>query len=252
MKYVRFSYGGPVAYGILEDDSVRAIDGTPFMKYTPSEKTFPLESIRLLEPVLPSKIVAVGLNYTDHAREINMEMPEEPLIFLKPPSAILSTDDSIIYPKMSKQVEYEAELAVVIKDIARQVSVEMAREHILGYMCANDLTARDLQKKDGQWARAKSFDTFCPIGPCIATDIDPDNLKIELTVNGEVRQSSSTSYMHFKADYLVSFISHIMTLCPGDVILTGTPPGVGLIAPGDKVEVEIEGIGRISNKVIEL
>ncbi|HZD59442.1 MAG TPA: fumarylacetoacetate hydrolase family protein [Anaerolineae bacterium] len=249
LKFVRFSYGGPVAYGILEDDSVRIIDGTPFEKYTVGDKVYPLEKVRLLEPVIPSKIIAVGLNYIEHAPELGMEPHEEPTLFLKPPSAVLSTGDSIIYPEMSKQVEYEAELAIVMKSIARHVSVEQARERILGYTCVNDVTARDLQKKDGQWTRAKSFDTFAPVGPCIATDIDPNNLKIELKLNGEVKQSSNTSNMHFKPDFLVSFISHVMTLCPGDLIFTGTPPGVGLISPGDQIEVTIESIGTLSNKV---
>jgi len=252
LKFVRFTYGGPIAYGLLEEDLVRVIDGTPFMKYSASEKTYPLEEVRLLEPVVPSKIVAIGLNYLDHAAELGMEPNEEPILFLKPPSTILSTGDSIIYPDMSKQVEYEAELAIVIKDIARHVTVDQAKDRILGYTCANDVTARDLQKKDGQWTRAKSFDTFAPIGPCIETDIDPNDLNIELRLNGEVKQSSNTSNMHFKPDFLVSFISNIMTLCPGDVILTGTPPGVGPILPGDKVEVEIEGIGVLSNNVIRI
>jgi 2-keto-4-pentenoate hydratase/2-oxohepta-3-ene-1,7-dioic acid hydratase in catechol pathway len=181
-----------------------------------------------------------------------MPPPEEPLIFLKPLSSLLGPDDSIIYPEMSKWVEYEGELAIVIKDITRQVSVEKAASHILGYTCANDVTARDLQKKDVQWTRAKSFDTFSPIGPCIATGIDPENLKIELALNGETKQSSTTANMLFKPDYLVSFISHIMTLCPGDVILTGTPPGVGPMQVDDTVEVIIEGIGNLSNKVIKL
>lgn len=252
MKFVRFSYGGPISYGILEDDSVRLIDGTPFTQYTQTDTTYPLESVRLLEPSIPSKIVCVGLNYTDHALEIGMEMHEEPLIFLKPPSAMLSTGDGIIYPDMSKQVEFEAELAVVIKHITRHVSAERAKENILGYTCANDVTARDLQRKDGQWTRAKGFDTFCPLGPIIVTDIDPTDLKIELRLNGEVKQSSTTANMYFKPDFLVSHISHIMTLCPGDIILTGTPPGVGLMSIGDEVEVEIEGIGVLSNKVIKL
>jgi len=252
LKFARFSYGGPVSYGIVEDDIIRAIEGTPFEKYTPTERTFPLEKIRLLEPCVPCKIVAVGLNYTDHAQELNMEMHEEPIIFLKPTSAALGTGDDIIYPDMSQQVEYEAELAIVIKDIARHVSLGRASEHIFGYTCANDVTARDLQKKDGQWTRAKSFDTFAPFGPWIVTDIDPSNLKIELRLNDEVKQSSNTSNMHFKPDFLVHFVSHVMTLCPGDIILTGTPPGVGPMEPGDVVEVDIEGIGVLSNKVIKL
>ncbi|MHB8841275.1 MAG: fumarylacetoacetate hydrolase family protein [Candidatus Aquicultor sp.] len=254
MKFVRFTYGGPIAYGILEGDEVRVIDGTPFKPFTPTEKKYPLDKIRILEPSIPSKVVAVGLNYTDHAREINMEMPDEPLIFLKPPSSVIGTNDDIIYPQMSKWIEHEAELAIVIKETTRQVPITQAIDHILGYTCANDITARDLQKKDGQWTRAKGFDTFCPIGPYIATlpDDDPHHLDIKLTVNGEVKQSSNTINMHFKPEYLVSYISHIMTLCPGDIILTGTSPGVGPIVPGDVIELTIEGIGLLKNKVIKL
>ncbi len=252
MKFVRFSYGGPIAYGILEGDMVRLIDGTPFNPFTSTEKVYSLKEVRLLEPVIPSKIVAVGLNYTDHARELNMEMPEEPLIFLKPQSTVIGTNDDIIYPSMSKWIEYEAELAVVIKDTTRHVPTTKALNHILGYTCANDVTARDLQKKDGQWTRAKGFDTFCPIGPYVVTDIEPYHLDIELKLNGEVKQSSNTSNMHFKPEFLVSFISYVMTLCPSDVILTGTPPGVGPIVPGDELEITIEGIGTLRNKVIKV
>ncbi|HEY3374574.1 MAG TPA: fumarylacetoacetate hydrolase family protein [Candidatus Aquicultor sp.] len=249
MKFVRFSYGGPVAFGLLEGNTVRLIKGNPLEDYTPTKMGYPLDKVRLLEPVLPSKIICVGLNYTDHAAELGMAMHDNPIIFLKPPSSVTRTNDDIIYPEMSQQVDYEGELAIVIKGIARKVSVGRAKEHIMGYTCANDVTARDLQNQDGQWTRAKSFDTFAPIGPCIETEIDPSDLHIETRVNGEVKQSSTTANMYFKPDYLVSFISNIMTLCPGDVILTGTPPGVGPIQPGDQVEVEIEGIGMLSNKV---
>jgi 2-keto-4-pentenoate hydratase/2-oxohepta-3-ene-1,7-dioic acid hydratase in catechol pathway len=235
-----------------ETITIRHIDGSPFSTFAVSDKTYDISQVRLLEPTVPSKVVAVGLNYTDHAQELGMALPDTPLIFLKPSTTVLGTDDSIIYPDMSQQVEYEGELAVVIKDVARQVDVDKAMSYVLGYTCANDVTARDLQKKDGQWTRAKSFDTFAPLGPCIETDVDPDNLKIELRVNGEIKQSSTTANMIFKTAYLVSFISHIMTLCPGDVIITGTPPGVGTIQPGDTVEVEIEGIGTLSNRVIKL
>jgi 2-keto-4-pentenoate hydratase/2-oxohepta-3-ene-1,7-dioic acid hydratase in catechol pathway len=235
-----------------ENITIRHVDGSPFTTFAVSEKTYDLSRVRLLEPTVPSKVVAVGLNYIDHARELGMALPDTPLIFLKPSTSVLGTNDSIIYPDMSKQVEYEGELAVVIKDVARQVDVDRAMSYVLGYTCANDVTARDLQKKDGQWTRAKGFDTFAPLGPCIETDADPDNLKIELRLNGETKQSSTTANMIFKTAYLVSFISHVMTLCPGDVIITGTPPGVGSMQPGDVVEVEIEGIGNLSNKVIRL
>ena len=187
----------------------------------------------------PTKIIAVGLNYIDHAKELKMPIPDEPIIFLKPPTAVISHKDKIIYPKGVKQLDYEAELAVVMKD----------KKHILGYTCANDVTARDLQRKDVQWTRSKSFDTFCPLGPRVVKNVDPNNLEIKLYLNGKLKQSSHTSNMIFRVEELVSFISKIMTLCPGDVILTGTPPGVGPMKIGDVVEVEIEGIGKLTNFV---
>jgi len=200
--------------------------------------------------IKPSKIIAVGLNYTDHARELKMELPENPLLFLKPPSSLIFNGDSIVYPQQTKELHYEAELAVVIKDRIKNVSKEEALSHILGFTCGNDVTARDLQKSDGQWTRAKSFDTFCPLGPEIVSGISIDNLDIKLFLNGELKQSSNTSNMIFKVDFLVSFVSQIMTLEPDDVILTGTPAGVGPMQVGDVVEVEIEGIGKLKNKVV--
>jgi 2-keto-4-pentenoate hydratase/2-oxohepta-3-ene-1,7-dioic acid hydratase in catechol pathway len=188
--------------------------------------------------IKPSKIICVGLNYRDHAKELGMEIPRYPVIFLKPPSALIGDGDSIVYPSQTKNLHYEAELAVVI-----------GKKGKLGFACANDVTARDLQKLDGQWTRAKSFDTFCPVGPRIVSDLDPDRLDIQLYLNGELKQSSNTSNMIFGVDYLVSFISQIMTLEPDDIILTGTPPGVGPMRVGDRVEVEIEGIGKLVNNV---
>lgn len=197
-----------------------------------------------------SKIVAVGLNYTDHAKELGMAVPAEPVIFLKPPTSIIRSGDKIVYPAQSQRVDYEAELAVVIKDRIRNISPPEARVHILGYTCANDVTARDLQRRDGQWTRAKSFDTFCPLGPIVSDEIDPHNVALNLRVNGQLRQSGHTSNFIFNVYTLVSFISQVMTLLPGDVIITGTPAGVGSLAVGDLVEVEIEGIGRLSNAVV--
>ncbi|MBU0672495.1 MAG: fumarylacetoacetate hydrolase family protein [Candidatus Margulisbacteria bacterium] len=197
----------------------------------------------------PSKIICVGLNYRDHAKELNEPIPESPVLFMKPISALIFNHDPIVYPEQTQNLHYEAELAIVIKDRIKNISEKDARSHILGFTCANDVTARDLQKADGQWTRAKSFDTFCPLGPKIVSDIDPDNLDIKLYLNGEVKQSSNTSNMIFRVDYLVSFISQVMTLEPQDVILTGTPPGVGPMNVGDVVEVEIKGIGKLSNKV---
>lgn len=195
------------------------------------------------------KIVAVGLNYKDHAKELGMEIPKEPIIFLKPATAIIKNGDSIIYPQQSQRVDYEAELAVVIKKKAHMVPKEMAAEYILGYTCANDVTARDLQKKDGQWTRAKSFDTFCPLGPVITDEINPDNVSIKLYVNNELKQEGHTRNLIFDVPFLVSFISNVMTLFPGDVVLTGTPKGVGPLEAGDIVSVEIEGIGTLTNNI---
>jgi 2-keto-4-pentenoate hydratase/2-oxohepta-3-ene-1,7-dioic acid hydratase in catechol pathway len=197
----------------------------------------------------PTKIIAIGLNYSDHAKELKMSMPDFPLIFMKPSTAVIGSGEAIILPPQTKELNYEGELAVVIKDKTKSVSRDEARRCIAGYTCANDVTARDLQRIDGQWTRAKSFDTFCPIGPRIVSDIDPKNLPVITRVNGEVRQNSNTINMIFDVFELVSFISEIMTLLPGDVIITGTPPGVGAISVGDVVEVEIGGIGVLRNTV---
>jgi 2-keto-4-pentenoate hydratase/2-oxohepta-3-ene-1,7-dioic acid hydratase in catechol pathway len=197
----------------------------------------------------PTKIIAIGLNYHDHAKELNMLIPGYPLIFLKPPSAVISTGETIIYPAQTKELHYEGELGIVIGRKARNLSVEEAELCIAGYTCANDVTARDLQRLDGQWTRSKSFDTFCPLGPKIASNIDPTNLEIITRVNGAEKQHLNTDNMIFNAFQLVSYISDIMTLRPGDVIITGTPPGVGPLQVGDTVEVEIEGIGILRNPV---
>ncbi|MBU2600004.1 fumarylacetoacetate hydrolase family protein [bacterium] len=199
----------------------------------------------------PTKIIACGLNYLDHVNELKMDIPKKPIIFLKPSTSIIGHLEPIIYPKMANQVDYEAELALVIKDKVKNVSVKEAPNYILGYTCFNDVTARDLQKKDGQWTRAKSFDTFSPLGPKIISDLDPTNLDIALYLNGELKQSSHTSNLIFSPFYLISFISQIMTLLPGDIIATGTPAGIGPMKIGDKVEVKIEKIGSLINYVIE-
>lgn len=208
-----------------------------------------LEEVELLAPCQPSKIVCVGLNYTEHARELKMDLPTEPILFLKPPSAVLAPGKEIVYPASSRQVDYEGELGVVIGKRCKSISANEAEKHILGYTCFNDVTARDLQKKDGQWTRAKSFDTFAPFGPWIGK-IDPSDAAIQTRVNGEVKQKSSTSDLIFGVPKLVEFISGVMTLEPGDVIATGTPPGVGQLQKGDVVEVEIEGIGVLRNNVV--
>lgn len=207
-----------------------------------------LEDVELLAPCQPSKIVCVGLNYTEHAKELKMQLPSEPILFLKPPSAVLAPGKEIIYPHSSKQVDYEGELGVVIGKRCKSVPADDADRYILGYTCFNDVTARDLQNKDGQWTRSKSFDTFAPFGPWIAK-IDPSHVDIQTRVNGVVRQRSNTSDLIFDIPYLLEFISGVMTLEPGDVIATGTPPGVGPMSKGDRVEVEIEGIGVLENIV---
>ncbi len=197
------------------------------------------------------KIILVGLNYRDHARELKMPIPKNPIIFLKPPTTLIGNLDKIIYPKQSKRIDYEAELALVIKKTCRNIKPQEAKKYILGYTCLNDVTARDLQKIDGQWTRAKSFDSFCPIGPWIETDLDPSKLQIRCWLNNKLKQDSSTAQLIFPVEKLVSFISSIMTLYPGDVISTGTPSGVGPMQPGDRVEVEIEGIGKLTNQVVK-
>lgn len=205
---------------------------------------------RFLEDGLrPTKIVAVGRNYAEHAKELGNEPPSEPIIFLKPPSALLPHEGTIVRPPQSQRVDYEGELAMVIGSRARNVRAERWRDVVQGFTCANDVTARDLQKKDVQFTRGKGFDTFCPIGPCIETELDPSDLSLVTRVNGQVKQNGRTSMMIFPCGVLIEFISAVMTLEPGDVILTGTPAGVGPLAPGDKVEVEIEGIGTLRNHV---
>ncbi|MDI6799551.1 MAG: fumarylacetoacetate hydrolase family protein [Actinomycetota bacterium] len=250
MKIIRFSFGSKVHYGALEGEVVKAAFGSPFEDFGLTGDEFLIGDVMLLPPTLPSKVVAVGLNYIDHAKELNMEAADEPVIFIKPATSVIGPGEDIIYPKMSGEVDYEAELAIVIKDKIKDVSQDEAPLHILGFTCANDVTARDLQRKDGQWTRAKSFDTFCPLGPHIETELDVSDLKIELLLNGEIKQSSSTKNMIFDPYFLVSFVSQIMTLYPGDLIITGTPPGVGPMNKGDTVEVKIEGIGSLRNRLV--
>ncbi len=212
----------------------------------------PLADVTLLAPVVPSKIVCVGRNYVEHAAELGNKMPDEPLLFLKPPSAVIASGDEIILPKESQQVEHEGELGVVIKERAKDLrDDEDPLGYVLGYTCVNDVTARDLQRKDVQFTRGKSFDTFCPVGPVIVTDIDPSNTVVTTRVNGEVKQNGQTSTMAFSVPFLIRYISRIMTLYPGDLIATGTPAGVSRLNHGDIVEVEVEGVGVLRNQVSE-
>lgn len=250
MRWVRFRVDGREGYGVVEGQIVELIEGNMFGEYHLTGQTYKLEEIRLLAPCVPSKIICVGLNYVDHAREFNLTPPVEPVLFLKPPTSVIGQGDDIVYPSMSRRVDFEAELAVVIKGVACRVPEAEANSVIFGYTCANDVTARDLQKTDGQWTRAKSFDTFCPLGPEIVTDVDPNSLEISLTVNGLRKQSSNTSRMIFSVARLISFVSNIMTLLPGDVLLTGTPSGVGPVRAGDEIAVRIEEVGILKNRVV--
>lgn len=250
MKFVRFAIGSTIGYGILEDDGrVRAITTTPFLPWSLTDESFTGEQVRLLAPVLPGKVVAVGLNYHSHAEETGREVPEEPMIFMKPSTSVIGPREAIRLPPQSQRVDHEGELAAVIGKAARNVTEEGAGEVILGYTCGNDVTARDLQLKDVQFTRAKGFDTFCPLGPCVSTDADPARLELTCLVNGEVRQKAATSDLIFGVPRLVAFVSSVMTLLPGDVILTGTPAGISPLGAGDVVEVEISGLGRLSNPV---
>ncbi len=249
MKIIRLKHDEEKRFGRLEGEEVILLDGFPAPEARETGVRLPLSAVELLAPTEPSKIVALGLNYRDHARELGMPLPEEPLIFLKPPSAVIGPEEEIVLPRQSKRVDHEAELAVVIGRRAKDVRPEEALDYVLGYTCFNDVTARDLQQKDGQWTRAKSFDTFAPVGPWIETDLDPSDLRVEARVNGQVRQRSSTRELVFSVPEIISFVSSIMTLLPGDLIATGTPPGVGPLAPGDLVEIEIEGIGVLRNRV---
>jgi 2-keto-4-pentenoate hydratase/2-oxohepta-3-ene-1,7-dioic acid hydratase in catechol pathway len=253
MKIYRFEHKTKIAYGVLKEDKLYAVEGSVYRKFKTAKKGIPLGEVSLLPPVLPSKIVAIGLNYKDHAMERGKPLPEEPLIFLKPPTAIVGPKDIIVYPPMSKRVDFEGELAVIIKKKASRLHTdEEADDYILGYSCFNDVTARDLQTKDVQFTRAKSFDTFAAIGPCIATDIDPSRMRLKTFLNGKLKQSGNTRNLIFSVPFLVRFVSHIMTLNPGDVITTGTPAGIGPMMPGDRVDVQIEGIGTLSNTVMKI
>lgn len=251
MRLVRFQIPGENEphYGWILDTMVGLIEGDPFREYRRLEANLPLDSVKLLAPVKPGKIIAVGRNYVEHAKEHGAEVPEVPLIFLKPPSSVVGSNAPILLPPQSQRVEHEAELAVVIGRQGRWISPDDAMSYVFGYTAANDVTARDLQRRDGQWIRAKGFDTFCPLGPWVETNLDVSDLQITCRVNGEVRQVGSTREMVFSIAQLIAFISSVMTLEPGDVILTGTPAGVGPLLPGDEVVVAIEGIGELVNPV---
>ena len=250
MRIVRYQTASQRAtYGWVLGERIGALEGSPFTQFSRAEADLKLEDVELLPPVRPSKIVCVGRNYAAHAKEHDAEVPEVPLIFLKPPSTIIPHEGTIRLPPQSNQVEHEAELAVVIGKKGRWIPPEEARDHILGYTIANDISARDLQFQDGQWTRGKGFDTFCPVGPWIETDFDPADAVITCHVNDELRQMASTRDMVFNVRQLIAYITSVMTLYPGDLILTGTPAGVETIVDGDIVEVAIEGIGSLRNPV---
>jgi 2-keto-4-pentenoate hydratase/2-oxohepta-3-ene-1,7-dioic acid hydratase in catechol pathway len=249
MKILRFTTGFNIEYGIIDGDMIQGLASPPYEGIKLTNHFYRPNDMRILPPCEPSKIVALGVNYRSHGDEMNHQIPTEPLIFLKPPTAVIGHESTIIYPPSSKRVDYEGELGVVIGSLAHNVSKKDAHKYILGYTCFNDVTARDLQAVDKQWTRAKGFDTFAPIGPCIETELDPSNLALETRLNGAVKQKTTTAELIFPVDELVSFISHVMTLLPGDVIATGTTSGIGPMQPGDIVEVTIEKIGTLRNYV---
>jgi len=251
MRIARVSVPGvefPV-YGVITGDKIELITGLPWPDISDPVAALNLADVKILAPVIPSKVVCVGKNYADHAKEMGGEVPTEPVIFIKPNTTVIGEGDFIVVPPQSQNVHHEAELAIVIGALAKNVEIDRADEVIFGYTCANDVTARDLQNSDGQWTRAKSFDTFCPLGPWIETDLDPEDLAISCAVNGELRQDGNTSDLVRSAHEMVSWISHMMTLLPGDVILTGTPAGVSQIVNGDSVTVTIADIGTLTNPV---
>lgn len=256
MRIVRFSIRDNIKYGILEGNVIRSLPNSPFAHFTGhgssftfDGSTYNVDEARLIAPCTPSKIVGLGLNYRSHAEETKFDVPAMPLIFLKPSTAVIGPDDDIILPPLSKRVDYEGELAVVIGKIAKNVAQEEAKDYVLGYTCINDVSERYAQKEDVQWTRAKGFDTFAPIGPWIETDVEPDDLKLETYLNGNLRQSVRTSDLIFGVARIISFVSSVMTLLPGDIIATGTPSGIGRLSSGDVVEITIENIGTLRNFV---
>lgn len=251
MRICRFLHGGRILFGLVEGDRVTAIEeNSPFGPLTPAGESLRLSAVKLLVPVLPSKIIAVGRNYRAHAAELDNEVPAEPLLFMKAPSALLNPGDTIRLPPESSRVDYEGEVVVVVGRPARNLApAEHPLDYVLGFTCGNDVTARDLQKRDGQFMRSKSFDSFAPVGPWIETSIDASDIQIETRVNGAVKQQGRTKDLIFPIDHLIRYIARVMTLLPGDLLFTGTPAGVGPLHAGDRVDVEIVGIGTLSHTV---
>jgi 2-keto-4-pentenoate hydratase/2-oxohepta-3-ene-1,7-dioic acid hydratase in catechol pathway len=250
MRIARYRHKGEIYFGVLDGEELFAPYGTLWQQLARGSFAARLDEVELLAPIIPGKIVCVGRNYREHAQEFGNEIPTEPLLFLKPPSSVIGPGDAIIYPAVTENLHYEGELALIIGRTARRVAERDALSYVYGYTCANDVTARDLQKKDGQWTRAKGCDTFCPLGPWIVTDLDPGRLRVRTLLNDEPRQDSTTDLLIFSLPTLLSYITSMMTLEPGDLVLTGTPAGVGPMQPGDTVEVAIEGIGSLRNTVV--
>lgn len=259
MKLLRFKQGSGAWYGLLEGDTITVLEGCPWERIERTGRQVGLAEVELLAPVEPPNVLALGLNYSPHAVESNMDLPERPLLFLKATTSVVGPGEAVVLPVMAPaEVDYEAELCLVIGRSARHVSEAEALDYVLGYTCGNDVSARNCQlREDSQWARGKSFDTFCPLGPWIETDLDPDNLQISSRLNGQLMQKANTDELIFNCRYLVSYLSRAMTLLPGTVIMTGTPEGVGFVRqppvylqPGDVIEIEIEGIGTLSNPVV--
>ena len=257
MRIARFTVADQIAFGVVDGDDadpeslrITAIDGHPFAPFERTNASFPLAEVRLLPPNLPNKVIGIGKNYADHAREMGGDPPSTPVMFLKPTTAVIGTGEAVFLPAQSQQVEFEGEIAVMIGRLARDVPEGRVHDVILGYTCANDVTARDLQKIDGQWTRAKGFDSFCPLGPWVETEADASSLSVQTVVNGVTRQEAPASSMVHSISELVVFVSSVMTLLPGDVILTGTPAGVGQLATGDNVEVSVSGVGTLRHRVV--
>jgi 2-keto-4-pentenoate hydratase/2-oxohepta-3-ene-1,7-dioic acid hydratase in catechol pathway len=259
VRIARFTVADQIAYGIVEGEgssladgdrlTVTAIDGHPFAPFERTTATFALQDVRLLPPVLPSKVIGIGKNYAEHAKEMGGVAPETPVMFLKPSTSVIGPAETATLPAQSERVEFEGEIGVVIGRLARDVPAARVADVVLGYTCANDITARDLQHSDGQWTRAKGFDGFCPLGPWIATELDAAALSVRTNLNGELRQEGAASQMVHSIADLVTFVSSVMTLLPGDVILTGTPAGVGQLTAGDQVSVTVEGVGTLSTTI---
>jgi 2-keto-4-pentenoate hydratase/2-oxohepta-3-ene-1,7-dioic acid hydratase in catechol pathway len=250
MKTVRFKVDETEHYGILDGNVITKLAQEPYDRIMPLDKTYDLNEVKLLAPCTPTKIVALGLNYKSHAEETHNPVPESPIIFIKPTTCIIGPEDNIVYPPSTTRVDYECELGVVIGKRMRMVAIDDVLDYVFGYTCVNDVTARDHQRDDVQWTRGKGHDTFGPIGPCIETELDPGNVVVSTYLNNELKQQQNTSDLIFSVPEMISFISGVMTLLPGDIIATGTPSGIGPMKPGDTVEIKIDPIGVLRNYVV--